>query len=86
MQQAQATRFHGKLPEQPEAWDSEPVNVTSSRRKLNQAAQIVIASTSNDLSCVGCDSTDTRTRVNPTTTYPYTALGQLIGTLTGSTS
>ena len=43
---------------------------------------VQVTSTATDLSCVGCPSSDTRTEVTSTTTYPYSALGQLLGALT----
>ena len=86
MQQAQATTFPGKLPAAPEEPEEEELAAAIFRRKLSQTGQIVISSTSTDLSCVGCDTSDTRVQVNPTTTYPHTALGQLIGDLPDSTS
>ncbi|KAK9814047.1 hypothetical protein WJX73_010381 [Symbiochloris irregularis] len=85
VQQAKTTAFPGRLPEQPEAWEdsdpSTPRNVT--RRKLAQSG-LVVASTSTDLSCIGCPTSDVRVQVTATTTYPYSALGQLLGQLPSS--
>lgn len=85
VRQASATQFSGQLPGT-DLWEDLARNISLSRRRLQQSSDIVISSTTIDLTCQGCDTTDTRTRVDPTTTYPHTALGRLIGQLTGSTS
>ena len=40
-----------------------------------------VAATDSDLSCQGCPTTDTRVQITGTTTYPYSAVGELIGEL-----
>ena len=45
------------------------------------AARLQVAATDSDLSCQGCPTSDTRARITATTTYPYSALGELIGQL-----
>ena len=50
------------------------------RRQLKQA-QIQRASASLDLSCTGCPAEDVRQQVTQTTTYPYSAVGELLGGL-----
>ena len=80
-----ATSFPGRLPGPPEPWEDVPdaLETTTSRRRLQQRGGIIVSSTT-DLSCEGCDTTDTRQQVNPTTTYPFSAVGQLLGQLPGN--